>query len=318
MAGLLDIFRFFLRKRFPFNFVYNDQYWMVDLGQHVFPVKKYRLIYESLLHLGARSENFLIPQPASEEDILLVHTSKYLKKLKTGSLSHSEILTLELPFSDELVEFAFLTVGGTILAAEKALEDGLAVHIGGGFHHGFPDHGEGFCVLNDMAVSLEKMKKEGKIRKAMVVDCDLHQGNGTAHIFHKKNYGFTFSIHQMDNYPAEKASSSLDVGLWSGDGDEKYLRELRAHFPRLYQEFQPDLVYYLAGADPYEKDQLGNLKLTMEGLKERDRIVIEEARKLHLPVVILLGGGYAYNLADTVTIHLNTIKIAQKIEGKFS
>jgi len=318
MVDLLNIFRFFFKRRFALKFIYNDQYWMVDLSGHVFPIKKYRLIYENLLRLGARSENFLAPQPASEEDILLVHTSKYLRKLKTGSLSQSEILILELPFSEELVEFAFLSVGGTILAAEKALEEGIAVHIGGGFHHAFPDHGEGFCVLNDVAVSLEKMKKEGKIRKAMVVDCDLHQGNGTAHIFAKKDYAFTFSIHQMDNYPAEKASSSLDVGLWSGDGDEKYLRELRAHLPRLYQEVQPDLVFYLAGADPYQKDQLGNLKLTMEGLKERDRIVIEEAGKLRLPVVILLAGGYAYNLADTVNIHLNTIKTAQKIKEKVS
>jgi len=318
MVDLLNIFRFFFKRRFALKFIYNDQYWMVDLSGHVFPIKKYRLIYENLLRLGARSENFLAPQPASEEDVLLVHTSKYLRKLKTGSLSQSEILVLELPFSEELVEFAFLSVGGTILAAEKALEEGIAVHIGGGFHHAFPDHGEGFCVLNDVAVSLEKMKKEGKIRKAMVVDCDLHQGNGTAHIFAKKDYAFTFSIHQMDNYPAEKASSSLDVGLWSGDGDEKYLRELRAHLPRLYQEVQPDLVFYLAGADPYQKDQLGNLKLTMEGLKERDRIVIEEAGKLRLPVVILLAGGYAYNLADTVNIHLNTIKTAQKIKEKVS
>ncbi len=318
MEGFLNIFRFLFRRGFPYKFVYSDQYWMVDLGKHVFPVKKYRLIYESLLRSGARSENFLAPQPASEEDVLLVHTQKYLKKLKTGSLSHSEILTLELPYSAELVEFALLTAGGTILAAERALADGLAVHIGGGFHHAFPDHGEGFCVLNDVAISLEKMKKEGKIRKAMIVDCDLHQGNGTAHIFSKKDYAFTFSIHQMDNYPAKKPSSRVDVGLWSGDGDEKYVGELRAYFPRLYQEFQPDLVFYLAGADPYEKDQLGNLKLTMEGLRERDRIVIEEACRLHLPLVVLLAGGYAYNLSDTVTINLNTIKIARKIKERFS
>jgi acetoin utilization deacetylase AcuC-like enzyme len=209
-------------------------------------------------------------------------------------------------------------VGGTILVAERALEDGLAVHIGGGFHHSFPDHGEGFCVLNDVAVSLEKMKHEGKIQKAMVVDCDLHQGNGNAFIFSKKDYAFTFSIHQMDNYPAQKPSSSVDVGLWSGDGDEKYLKELRSYFPRLYEEFQPDLVFYLAGADPYEKDQLGSLRLTLEGLRERDRIVIEEARKLRLPVAVLFAGGYAFDVRDTVSIHLNTIKIAQKVQRKYS
>lgn len=317
MALLIDMFKIFRRKKFHFKFVYSENYWMVNLGEHVFPVKKYRLIYENLLYMGARKENFLSPQLPEEEDLLLVHTPKYLKKLKSGSLSYSEILTLELPYSPELLEFAQLFVGGTILAAKNALEDGLGVHIGGGFHHAFPDHGEGFCVLNDVAVSLEKMKQEGRVQKAMVVDCDLHQGNGNAFIFANKDYAFTFSIHQMDIYPAQKLSSSVDVGLWSGDGDEKYLAELRLNFPRLYQEFQPDLVFYLAGADPYENDQLGNLRITMEGLKERDRIVIGEARKLHLPVVILFAGGYAYSVNDTVSIHLNTIQVARKIQGKY-
>lgn len=318
MSPLINILRAFRRQGFSFKFIYSDNYWIVDLGEHVFPVKKYRLIYEALLRLGAKKENFFSPQLAKEEDLLLVHTLKYLKKLKTGDLSDSEILTLELPYSPELIEFAFLFVGGTILAAEKALEEGLAVHIGGGFHHAFPDHGEGFCVLNDVAVALEKMRKEEKIQRAMVVDCDLHQGNGSAFIFAKKDYAFTFSIHQMDNYPAQKPSSSMDIGLWTGDGDEEYLSKLRSNFPRLYQEFQPDLIFYLAGADPYEKDQLGGLKLTMEGLKERDRIVIEEARKLRLPVAILFAGGYAPEVRDTVSIHLNTVKIAQKIQRRYS
>ncbi len=291
---------------------------MVDIGEHVFPVKKYRLIYEALLRLGAKKDDFLLPLLTGDEDLLLVHTPRFIKKLKSGNLSHSEILTLELPYSPELLEFALRFVGGTILVAERALGDGLAVHIGGGFHHAFPDHGEGFCVLNDVAVSLEKMKHEGKIQKAMVVDCDLHQGNGNAFIFLKKDYAFTFSIHQMDIYPAQKPSSSVDVGLWSGDGDEKYLKELRSYFPRLYKEFQPDLVFYLAGADPYEKDQLGSLRLTIEGLRERDRIVIEEARKLHLPVAVLFAGGYAFDVRDTVSIHLNTIKVARKVQRKYS
>jgi acetoin utilization deacetylase AcuC-like enzyme len=311
------IFRFFRKPGFSFKLIYSDDYWTVDLGEHVFPVQKYRLIFEALLRMGARKEDFLVPPLPSDEDLLLVHTSKYIKKLKTGNLSHSEILTLELPYSEELLEFALRFVGGTILTAEKAMEDGLAVHIGGGFHHAFPDHGEGFCALNDVAVALEKMKHEGSIQKAMVVDCDLHQGNGNAFIFAKKDYAFTFSIHQMDIYPAQKPSSSKDVGLWSGDGDEQYLKELRSHFPFLYQEFQPDLVFYLAGADPYEKDQLGSLKLTLEGLEERDRIVIESARRLRLPVAVLFAGGYAWDVKDTVTIHLNTIKMAQKIQRKY-
>jgi len=317
MSPLKKILRTFRKQIFPFRFIYSDNYW-ADLGEHVFPVVKYKLIYEALLRRGAKKENFLSPQLAKEEDLLLVHTQKYLKKLKTGDLSHSEILTLEIPYSPELLEFALLFVGGTILTAEKALKDGLAVHIGGGFHHAFPDHGEGFCALNDVAVSLEKMKKEGKVERAMVVDCDLHQGNGTAFILAKRDYAFTFSLHQLDNYPAHKPSSSVDIGLWTGDGDEKYLSKLRSNFPRLYQDFQPDLIFYLAGADPYEKDQLGGLKLTIEGLRERDRIVIEEARRLHIPVAILFAGGYASQVKDTVSIHLNTIKVAQSIQRKYS
>lgn len=317
MVPPISLLRLLRRKRFPFKFIYSDSYWMVDLGEHVFPLKKYRLIYEKLLAMGAKKVNFLAPQPAEEEDLLLVHSSKYLKKLKKGNLSQSEILTMELPYSPELLGFACLYVGGTILASESALEDGLAVHIGGGFHHAFPDRGEGFCILNDVAVAAEKMKSEGKIERVMVVDCDVHQGNGNAFYFAKRDYAFTFSIHQMDIYPADKPSSTVDIGLWAGDGDEKYLPELRSNFPRLYTEFKPDIVFFLAGADPYEEDQLGGLKVTMEGLRERDRIIIEEARKLHIPVVVLFAGGYAFDVSETVEIHLNTIKVAQKIQKRY-
>jgi acetoin utilization deacetylase AcuC-like enzyme len=313
----MDFLEIFFRKKFPFAFVYSDEYWMVDIGKHVFPVRKYRLIYEELLSMGARKENFLSPLSASDEDVLLVHTPKYLKKLKTGGLSHGEMTALELPYSAELIKFAWLYVGGTIQAAKKALADGLAVHIGGGFHHSYPDHGEGFCVLNDVAVALEKLKKEARITKAMVVDCDLHQGNGTAYIFSKKDYAFTFSIHQMDIYPADKPASTLDIGLWVGDGDKEYLAALREHFPRLYEKFKPDLVFYLAGSDPLAGDQLGGLTVTKEGLCERDRIVIEGARRLHIPVVILLAGGYARDIADSVEVHINTIKVARKIQRKW-
>lgn len=318
MVRLRGILKFFRGKRSPFKLVYSEKYWMVDLSNHVFPVEKYRIIYENLLSLGAKKESILSPQAAKEDDLLLVHTSKYIKKLKKGDLSPSEILTMELPFSPQLLDFALLHVGGTILAAELALEEGLAIHIGGGFHHAFPDHGEGFCVVHDVAVALEKMKEEGRIQKAMVVDCDVHQGNGTAHIFAGKHYAFTFSVHQMDIYPAEKPSSDLDVGLWSGDGDEKYLSLLNSHIPRIYKEFRPDLLFYLAGADPFKNDQLGGLNLTLEGLKERDRLVIEEARKLQIPLVILFAGGYAYDVQDTVAIHLNTIKMAKRVQRRYS
>ena len=312
MTEILDVFKLLLKRRFGFKFIYSSSYWMLNAGKHIFPIVKYRMIYERLLELGARRESFLLPRPATDEDVLRVHTAKYLRKLKTATLSTLEIQALEIPFSPELVRFALLTTGGTILTSTEALKDGLAVHIGGGFHHAFPDHGEGFCVLNDVAVAASKLLAEGRIRKAMVVDGDLHQGNGTAAIFAGEPRVFTFSIHQMDIYPSEKVPSTLDVGLWSGDGDKEYLAALHEHFPRLYAEFLPDLVIYVAGADPYRGDQLGSLDLTIEGLKERDAIVIGEARKLRIPVAVVLAGGYASNVEDTVKIHLNTIKMAQK------
>jgi acetoin utilization deacetylase AcuC-like enzyme len=304
-------------KKYPFRFVYSDAYWMVDLENHVFPAEKYRLIYENLLSRGAKKGNFEAPEPASDEDLLLVHSQKYLKKLKTGRLSQSEIMTMELPYSAELLDFAQLMVGGTVRAVGLALEDGLSVHIGGGFHHAFHDHGEGFCILNDVAVAMRKMQHSGSFHKGMIVDCDVHQGNGTAEIFEEDETVFTFSMHQMDIYPAKKEKSTLDVGFWTEDGDQKYLDSLKSHFPRLYETFQPDVVFYLAGADPYEKDQLGGLKLTFEGLKERDSVVIQEALRLKIPVVILLAGGYAFDVMDTVVIHLNTIKVAQKLKRRY-
>ncbi|MBS3819381.1 histone deacetylase [bacterium] len=316
MIDLFRLLRLFQRNKFPFKFVYSDVYWMADLGNHVFPVKKYRLIYRNLLISGAHKDNFLSPGQADEEDIRLVHTEKYLKKLKTGKLSHSEMMKLELPYKPELLKFARVHVGGSLLAARRALREGLAVHVGGGFHHAYPDHGEGFCMLNDVAVAVEKLRQEEKVQKAMIVDCDVHQGNGTAAVFSNRKDVFTFSLHQMDIYPARKETSSLDKGMWSGDGDEKYLSILRSHFPDLYKQYKPEIVFYLAGADPYERDQLGGLKLTKEGLKERDRVVLREAKNLQIPVVILLAGGYAYDVQDTVDIHLNTIKTAQKIQKK--
>jgi acetoin utilization deacetylase AcuC-like enzyme len=317
MGDLLNFFRVLVGKRFPFQFVYSNEYWMVETGRHVFPLQKYRLVYESLLAMGAKKENFLRPRPAPDEDILLVHTARYLKRIKMGTLSHAELRALEIRYSPELVRFAQLSVGGTVLAARKALECGLAVHLGGGFHHAFPDHGEGFCLLNDVAVAVRKMIEEKLARKVMVVDCDLHQGNGTAAALAGRKDVFTLSIHQMDIYPTEKSLSTVDVGLWSGDGDAKYLAELGAHIPRIYNEFRPDLVFYLAGADPYEKDQLGGLSLTKAGLKERDKVVIENARRLKIPVAVVLAGGYAAEIKDTVDIHLNTVRIAQRIQRIF-
>lgn len=312
MADLVGTMLTLLGWKLPFRFVYSNEYWMANLGHHVFPVKKYRLLYERVIALGAGPDDFIQARPASEEDLLLVHTQKYVKKVMSGSLSSVELQALELPFSLDLVRFFLLMTGGTIQTVEEALRTGLAVHLGGGFHHAFPDHGEGFCLFNDIAIAIEKMKKTGRISRALVVDCDLHQGNGTAFFFARKDYVFTFSIHQMDIYPSEKPPSSLDVGLWSGDDDLAYLQGLSPHFPRIYREFRPDLVVYLAGADPYRRDMLSGLDVSAEALRKRDRLVIESARKLNIPVAIVLGGGYTAEVEETVGINLNTIRVAIK------
>ncbi len=303
-----------LGKKFPFRFIYRIEYWRTGIGEHIFPVQKYRILYERLLSMGARKEHFLRSRPASDEDILRVHTATYLTKVKNGTLSPAEIRRLELRYSPDLVKFSVLSVGGTILTARKALEDGLAVHLGGGFHHAFAGHGEGFCVFNDVAVAVETMRAEKRAKRAMIVDCDVHQGNGTASIFSGRKDVFTFSIHQGDIYPDVKPRSTLDVELPAAAGNSRYLAELRAHIPRIFREFRPDLIVYLAGADPFEKDQLGGLGLTKSGLMKRDRIVIEGARRLGISVAVVLAGGYAAETEDVVDIHVQTIKIARKAQ----
>lgn len=300
-----------MKNKFPV--IYTEKY-LVDLGNHVFRTDKYRLLKERILKEGlCKYVDFIEPEYPSYEELYLVHRKEWVEKLKTGTLSLHELLRLEIPYSDELFEMAVLSVVGTIMACKLAIENKITYHIGGGFHHAYPDHGEGFCALNDIAVGIRVAQKEKLIERAMVVDCDLHQGNGTAKIFENDPSVFTFSIHQEDNYPIPKERSSLDIGLYSGDGDIEYLNLLKSHFPKLYKDFNPQLVVYLAGADPYEFDQLGGLKLTKEGLKERDRIVIEEAFNLSIPVAIVLGGGYAYDVNDTVDIHFNTFLQAFKI-----
>lgn len=288
--------------------IYSDKY-QVDIGGHVFPTIKYKLIKERLLKERVVEEkDFIEPQPASDDDILLVHTPEYLDKLKQGKLSLQEIMMLELPYSAQLVEASLICAGGSILAAELALEKGAGIHIGGGFHHAFPDHGEGFCVLNDIAIAIRKMQKEKKIKKAMTIDCDLHQGNGTAYIFRNDKSVFTFSIHQEHNYPAIKPPSNLDIGLEDGAGDQEYLSALEKNIPKIVRSFQPELIVYVAGADVYKEDQLGGLSLSIEGLKKRDTFVKRISQESNIPVMIVLAGGYARNVSDTVTIHCNTVK----------
>jgi acetoin utilization deacetylase AcuC-like enzyme len=292
--------------------VYSDRY-DLNLGSHVFPSIKYRLVKEKLLreHI-AEPGDFVEPPPASDDDIALVHHREYLRKLQAGKLSYLEVLRLEIPYSPELVRAVWLCTGGSILAGRLALEEGVGVNVGGGFHHAYPDHGEGFCVLNDFAVAIRRLQKDKTIEQAMTVDCDVHQGNGTAAIFGGDHTVFTLSIHQENNYPYPKPPSSLDINLHDGVGDEEYLRELTQGLDRALVEFRPGLIFYVAGADPYRDDQLGGLKLSLEGLEKRDRLVFEKASGRNIPVAVTLAGGYARQLEDTIQIHSNTIRVAKE------
>jgi acetoin utilization deacetylase AcuC-like enzyme len=294
----------------PLKLIYDDRY-DLNLGAHVFPSQKYRLVYERLLQDGiASQEDFLKPAPASDEDILRVHSQDYMYKLKTGSLTRAEVMRMEVPYSDELIEACWLAAGGSILAARRALEDGFSANIGGGFHHAYPDHGEGFCVIHDVAVAIRKMQADGAIERAMVVDTDVHQGNGTAAIFGGDETVFTMSIHQEHNYPYPKPPSTLDVNLPDGVGDADYLAILEKYLHRSFEEFSPQLLFYVAGADPYGEDQLGGLALTINGLTRRDALVMGYAQRNQVPTALTLAGGYARKLEDTVSIHVNTIKAA--------
>lgn len=301
----------------PFKLVYHDSY-DLNLGAHVFPSQKFRLIAEKLLADGvATKEDFLLPEMAGDTDILRVHTAEWVKKLKTGTLTHGDIMKLEVSYSQELVDAFWLAAGGTIAAAQAALRDGFGCNLGGGFHHAYPSHGEGFCAIHDVAVAIRRLQSDGAIHKVMVVDADVHQGNGTAAIFAKDDSVFTLSIHQANNYPAHKPASNLDLNLEDGVDDQEYLAALLPAVHHALERFQPEMVFYVGGADPYREDQLGGLALTIAGLKARDAGVFEEARKRRIPVVTTLAGGYARRLQDTVQIHENTILAAREIAEKY-
>ncbi len=301
----------------PFKLVYHEQY-DLNLGPHVFPSQKFRLIHEMLLREGiATREDFLRPNPASDEDILRVHTPDWVRKLKTGTLTASEVMLLEVPYSKELVEAVWLAAGGTILAGQSALRDGFGLNLSGGFHHAYPGHGEGFCAIHDVAVAIRKLQSDGAVKKAMVVDTDVHHGNGTAAIFENDPTVFTISIHQENNYPAHKPPSSIDLNMDDRVDDDEYLGALIPAVQKALAEFQPEILFYVGGADPYCEDQLGGLSLTKEGLKQRDRQVFEEARRRRIPVATALAGGYARRVEDTVRIHVNTISAAQEVAEKY-
>lgn len=330
-----------------FKLVYSDDYYL-PIGDHVFPGQKYRLVHQQLLGQRiAEPADFVLPDPASDNDVRLAHTAEYVEKLRTGTLSAKEELVMEIPVTPELVNAFWLNAGGSIKAADLALSDGVAINIGGGFHHAFADHGEGFCMINDVAIAIRRMQRDDKIRSAMTVDCDVHQGNGTATIFaggrttseplpslpntpmnplhpvkspvktrmHSGQAGdvFTISLHQENNYPVWKPPSSIDIDLPDEIGDDDYLAWLDNALSSGLRHFKPELICYLAGADPYREDQLGGLSLTIEGLKKRDELVFRVARAKGIPVMVTFAGGYAQKVEDTVTIHCNTVAAAKGI-----
>lgn len=295
----------------PFKLIYDDGY-DLNLGAHVFPSQKYRMIRDKLVEDGiAAADDFLAPQPATDEDVLRVHSQQYVYKLKTGTLSRTEEMRLEVPYSKKLVEACWLAAGGSILAGRRALQDGWAANIGGGFHHACPDHGEGFCVIHDVAIGIRRLQFDGAIERAMVVDTDVHQGNGTAVVFGGDGNVYTISLHQENNYPFPKPPSTVDVDLPDGIGDEEYLAILEKHLHQAFHDFAPQILFYVAGADPYREDQLGGLALTVAGLARRDALVFDYARRNSVPVAITLAGGYARRVADTVGIHVGTIVAAR-------
>jgi acetoin utilization deacetylase AcuC-like enzyme len=272
------------------------------------------LLYDRLLRSGLAAEtDFVAPEPATDDDVRLVHHTEWVNKLRSGTLVMEDIRRLEIPYSRQMVDAFWLAAGGTILAARLALRDGVGFNVGGGFHHAFPGHGEGFCAIHDVAIAVRRLQADGVIRRAMIVDCDVHHGNGTAAVFAGDQSVFTLSIHQFNNYPSEKPLSSLDIHLPDGVGDSEYLLRLGNGYRAAFLMFKPELLIYVAGADPYHGDQLGGLALTFEGLEERDRLVIRTARAHGVPVAIVLAGGYAQSVEDTLTIHANTAKVAKEL-----
>ncbi len=296
----------------PFKLAYHEGY-DLRLGEHVFQSQKFGMVHDLVLaeHIAEPSD-ILAPEPATDEDVLRVHTREWVDKLKQDTLTASERMRLEIPYSEAVVRGFWLAAGGSILAARCALKDGFGFNIGGGFHHAFPGHGEGFCMIHDFAVAIRRLQSDSALRKVLIVDTDVHQGNGTAAIFANDPDVFTLSLHQENNYPEPKPPSDLDVNLADGTGDEEYLELLDKALAEAFQRFVPEMIFYIGGADPYREDQLGGLWLSMRGLQERDALVFAEARLRGLPVAVAFAGGYARKVEDTVRIHANTIIAARE------
>jgi acetoin utilization deacetylase AcuC-like enzyme len=292
---------------------YSPRYY-ADIGdRHIFPIRKFELVRNRLLSEGSLlSEQFVEPAPASREDVLLVHTIDYIDRLCAGMLTKSELRRLGLPWSPSLVQRSFYATGGTIAAARAALSDGVGSNLAGGTHHAFPDRGEGFCVLNDVAVATRVLRRDKLVQRVAIVDCDVHQGNGTATIFNGDAQTFTLSLHGARNYPLFKTQSTLDIELLDGTGDDEYLDKLSSVLTSVF-DHDPELIFFLAGADPFAGDKLGKLSLSIEGLRQRDELVLRECYQREIPVVTVMSGGYGENLDDTIEIHCNTIRTVRQI-----
>jgi acetoin utilization deacetylase AcuC-like enzyme len=294
--------------------VFYSPHYYADIGEgHVFPIRKFELVLDKLLAEGTLlSDEIVEPEEAAVEDLLLVHTEDYITRLRDGALTPKEIRKLGLPWSESLVRRSFHAISGTINATRTALKTRIASNLAGGTHHAYPDRGEGYCVLNDVAVAIRVLQHEGLARKFLIIDLDVHQGDGTAFIFGESPEVFTFSMHGAKNYPLFKKQSTLDIELADGTSDEEYLETLNEVLPRLLIH-DPDIIFYLAGADPYKGDKLGRLGLTIDGLKRRDTSVLEFASRHEIPLVTTMSGGYAADINDTVEIHCNTIRAVKEV-----
>jgi acetoin utilization deacetylase AcuC-like enzyme len=278
---------------------------------HRFPIQKYVLLRQAVITAGfVPSDDLSIPDPATDEQILRAHDVEYLRSLESGQLTPKELRPIGLPWSPDLVARSRCSVGGTIAACRAALRDGVAASLAGGTHHAFRDRGQGFCVFNDSAIAARTMQAEGGVGRVVILDCDVHQGNGTAAILADDPTIFTFSIHAARNFPFRKERSDLDIELEDGTGDEGYLAALEAGVKQALERADADLAIYLAGADAYEGDRLGRLSLSKAGLARRDRLVFELCAQWGLPVAVVMAGGYGRQIEDTVDIHLQTVRIA--------
>jgi acetoin utilization deacetylase AcuC-like enzyme len=298
------------------KFSYHDGYGIALPAAHPFPVSKSLLLRNRLMADGLLSaRDVLEPEPIDIETAALVHTRAYLDKLQSSSLSAAELRRLGLPWSRELWRRSRLAVGGTLLAARAALAGGLAGNLAGGTHHAFADHGEGFCVINDVAIAISRLRAEGAIERAAVIDLDVHQGNGTAAIFGDVAAVFTFSMHGERNYPLAKMRSNLDVPLADGTSDREYLDMLQRHLPAVLEQSRADIAFYLAGVDVAAGDRYGKLSLTEEGIRLRERFVIESVRARGVPLVIVLAGGYAPSRDRTAELHTHVFREAAAYEA---